>query len=203
MEKFNIVYIDDQIDSALSKYFDRKSYEPLIADAEFQYEELKYNPSDGYLKLIKEDVVQAANIIFVDSKLFSDDETVDQKISGEEFKVIFRKFYPYIEVIVITQNGSNEELGTISKFSASANPGMDAQEYYASCIPKYITEAVSEIRQFRRLAELLEESPSWEKAMKEKVRAALDGISQYDSLTANDITNLISIFREIQEKIDG
>ena len=163
---------------------------------------MKYNPGDGYLKLIQEKVVQEANIIFVDSKLFSDNDVIEQKISGEELKVILRKFYPYIEVIVITQNGENEDLGTIAKYSASTNSDMTAQAYYASCIPVHIKNAVHNILQFRRLADILGKSQSWEKAMKEKVQNALEGIAQYDSLTADDITNLISIFREIQEKID-
>ena len=203
MERFNIVYIDDQIDSGLSKYFDRRTYAAGIPDAEFQYVEVKYNPADGYLSLIKMKEVQEANIIFVDSKLFSDNDAIDQKISGEEFKVILRKFYPYIEVIVITQNGADDELGTIPKYSALLNSDMSMQDYYEATIPKYIQTAVLNIKQFRRLAEVLGKSQSWEKAMKEKVQAALDGMSQYDSLTADDITNLIAIFKEIQEKIDG
>lgn len=203
MERFNIVYIDDQIDSGLSKYFDRRTYATGIPDAEFQYVEVKYNPADGYLSLIKMKEVQEANIIFVDSKLFSDNDAIDQKISGEEFKVILRKFYPYIEVIVITQNGADDELGTIPKYSALLNSDMSMQDYYEVTIPKYIQTAVLNIKQFRRLAEVLGKSQSWEKAMKEKVQAALDGMSQYDSLTADDITNLIAIFKEIQEKIDG
>lgn len=202
MEKYNIVYIDDQIDYGLSKYFDRKTYATSIPDADFCYKEVKYNPVDGYLSLIQNNDVQEANIIFVDSKLFSDNDAIDQKISGEEFKVILRKFYPYIEVIVITQNGADEELGTIAKFNASINSEMSMQEYYESSISQYISAAVSSIKQFRKLAEVLGRSHSWEKAMKEKVQAALDGISQYDSLTADDITNLIAIFKEIQEKID-
>ena len=203
MEKFNIVYIDDHIDNGLSRYFDSKTYAKAIKDAEFHYEEVTYNPADGYLSLIQNKDVQEANIIFVDSKLFDDKDAINQKISGEEFKVILRKFYPYIEVIVITQNGANEELGTIAKYSYSTNPEMDIQDYYKSTIPKHINTAVSNVRQFRRLAEKLGRSQSWEKAMKEKVQAALDGMSQYDSITADDISNLISIFKEIQEKIDG
>lgn len=139
----------------------------------------------------------------MDSKLFSDNDAIDQKISGEEFKVILRKFYPYIEVIVITQNGADDELGTIPKYSALLNSDMSMQDYYEATIPKYIQTAVLNIKQFRRLAEVLGKSQSWEKAMKEKVQAALDGMSQYDSLTADDITNVIAIFKEIQEKIDG
>jgi hypothetical protein len=203
VERFNIVYIDDQIDIGLSKYFDRQTYAVDIPDAEFQYVEVKYKPADGYLSLIKMKEVQEANIIFVDSKLFSDNDAIDQKISGEEFKVILRKFYPYIEVIVITQNGADEDLGTIPKYSALLNSNIDMQDYYEATIPKYIQTAVSNIKQFRRLAEVLGKSQSWEKVMKEKVQAALDGMSQYDSLTADDITNLIAIFKEIQEKIDG
>jgi len=204
MEKFNIVYIDDQIDNGLSKYLDEKSYATNIMDAEFQYEEVTYNPAVGYLELLQNWKVKEANIIFIDSKLFSDTDAVGiQKISGEEFKVILRKFFPYIEVIVITQNGADEELGTISKYRAAVNDGKSDQQYYDENISKCIEAAVKSVRQFRKLAEKLEVNPSWEKNMKEKVQAALDGLSQYDSLTVEDITSLIAIFKEIQEKIDG
>ena len=201
MERFNIVYIDDQIDVGLSKYFDSQSYAKTIPDAEFLYSEVEYNSVDGYSSLIKNEVVIEANIIFVDSKLFSDNDGISKKISGEEFKVFLRKFCPYIEVIVITQNGEDKDLGIISKYSVNGNANMEIQEYYEGVLPAYIENAVSNIRQFRRLAEKLEESPTWDKLVKEKIKAALDGTSQYDSLTADDITKLIEIFSEIQEKL--
>ena len=115
MEKFNILYIDDNPEPSLGKYLDR---EYKNSEYETKYSELKFDPENGYESLIRDPKVQSANIIFIDSKLFENRTARNGKFSGEEFKIILRKYYPFIEVVVITQNEPDLKVGTISKYDS-------------------------------------------------------------------------------------
>ncbi|MBC3888427.1 hypothetical protein GH810_08920 [Acetobacterium paludosum] len=198
MEKFNILYIDDSPESGLERYLDT---EYSNTEYETDYSEIQFMPDDGYECLIRNTKVQVANIIFIDSRLFENRTVAAGKFSGEEFKIILKKYYPFIEVIVITQNDADKSVGTISKYDP--NCGKTASAYYAEHLPGYIEKAIDNILVYRRLAEKLEINTSWESTLIEKIINSLYGVGTYDELTKTDIDNLISAFREIQEKIDG
>ena len=198
MEKFNILYIDDSPESGLERYLDT-GYSNT--EYETEYSEIQFMPDDGYECLIRNTKVQSANIIFIDSRLFENRTVAAGKFSGEEFKIILKKYYPFIEVIVITQNDADPSLGTISKYDP--NCGKTAAAYYAEHLPVYIEKAIDNILVYRRLAEKLEINTSWESTLIEKIINSLNGVGTYDELTRTDIDNLISAFKEIQEKIDG
>lgn len=196
MEVFNLLYIDDNPEQALGRYLD--GYTNLAY--QIQYSEITFIPDEGYDSLIKNPKVQTANIIFIDERLFENRSYIDSKFSGEEFKIILRKIYPFIEVIVITQNEPDSMVGTISKYDA--NCGVTPSEYYARKLPSYINEAIKNILIYRRLAEKLENKGEWEVALVEKIVNSLQGIGTYDELSKHDIDQLILAFKEIQEKID-
>lgn len=197
MEKFNILYIDDSPEAGLERYLDE---EYTNSEYETEYAEITFNPNNGYESLIREPKVQSANIIFIDSRLFENRTVSAGKFSGEEFKIILKKYYPFIEVIVITQNEADPNVGTISKYDS--NCGKTASEYYAEHLPRYINMAIQNILVYRRLAEKLEVNNNWETILKEKIINSLNGVGTYDELTKADIDILISAFKEIQEKID-
>lgn len=197
MEKFNILYIDDSPESGLERYLDTEYSDP---EYETEYSEIKFNPDYGYESLIRNPKVQSANIIFIDSRLFENRTIASGKFSGEEFKIILKKYYPFIEVIVITQNDVDPRVQTISKYDP--NCGKTASVYYAEQLPPYIETAIGNILVYRRLAEKLEVNTNWEDTLKEKIINSLNGVGIYDELTKADINNLINAFKEIQEKID-
>lgn len=198
MEKFSLLYIDDGPEQALERYLDREYNNP---EYEIEYSEIKFNPNEGYESLIQNPKVQTANIIFIDSRLFENRTAVDGKFSGEEFKIILRKYYPFIEVIVITQNEVDSSVGTISKYDSKC--GKTASEYYAEHLPAYINESIQNILIYRRLARKLESNEHWEITLKEKIINSLQGIGAYDELTKTDIDKLILAFKDVQEKLDG
>lgn len=198
MEKFNILYIDDAPESGLERYLDT---EYTNSEYETEYSEIIFNPDKGYESLIRNPRVQSANIIFIDSRLFENRTVVYGKFSGEEFKIILKKYYPFIEVIVITQNEADPLVGTISKYDP--NCGKSASEYYSEHLPAYIEKAIENILVYRRLAEKLEVNNNWEATLKEKIINSLNGVGTYDELTKADIDKLISAFKDIKEKIDG
>ena len=197
MEKFNILYIDDNPEPSLGKYLDR---EYKNSEYETKYSELKFDPENGYESLIRDPKVQSANIIFIDSKLFENRTARNGKFTGEEFKIILRKYYPFIEVVVITQNEPDLKVGTISKYDSRRD--KSASEYYEKLLPSYIDKAIKNILVYRRLAKQLEDNENWEVILKEKIINSLHGINDYDELTKTDIDQLITTFKDIQESLD-
>lgn len=198
MERYSIVYIDDKPEGALERYLDKEFHSDRY---EVEFSDLVFYPEEGYESLLSNPKVRSANIILVDSWLFENRTANGGKFTGEEFKLVLKKFFPFIEVIVITQNGIESEITKIAKYDKSC--GKTASEYYAGLLPSIIDGAVDNIHQYRLLAELINENDSWEKVVKEKVIDTLKGKKVYDELTKSDIDELIQAFREIQEIIDG
>ena len=96
MENLKIIYIDDYPETSLSKYLDK--YKNSSCNVESL--DIKFNPDAGYESLINNPDVKSANIIFIDSKLFENRTAIAGKFTGEEFKIILKKYFPFIEVIV-------------------------------------------------------------------------------------------------------
>lgn len=174
METIKLVYIDDTPDNDLSKYLDRYSSN----DYQFESSEIEFDPTQDYNSLLCNPEVQSANIIIIDSRLFENKTVTGGKFTGEEFKLVLKKFYPFIEVIVITQNEADPELSMVSKYvKNSAQTGVD---YYAKVMPPHIEAAVERIKQYRILADKINHNDSWESLLKEKVLGTLNGTQAYD-----------------------
>lgn len=197
MEKYSLVYIDDKPEAALTRFLDKEFHSDHY---EVEFSEVIFHPEEGYDSLLSNPKVRAANIVLIDSRLFENRTAIGGKFSGEEFKLVLKKFYPFIEVIVITQNGTEGEVEKVAKYDKSC--GQSASEYYADKLSKTIDSAVVNIRQYRLLADLIEKNDSWEVVIKDKVIEALNGKNTYDELTKTDIDNLIIAFKEIQEMLD-
>lgn len=202
MDKYRLLYIDDDIDTALSEYLDKKLPNSINStDLALECNELQFIPSEGYKSLLNNASVLTSNIILIDSRLFEDRTASEGKFSGEEFKIILKKYYPFIEVIVITQNGADESVKTLPKYSPDC--GKTPDEYYDSVLPRCVNEAIEQNRIYRNLAKRMSENDSWEPILKEKVIGTLEGTGTYDELTKEDIDTLVRAFREIMEKCDG
>ena len=198
MEKYSLVYIDDNPETALSRYLDE---EFKSDNYEINCSEIIFKPEEGYESLLSDQRVCSANIILIDSWLFENRTAANAKFTGEEFKLILKKLFPFIEVIVITQNGTDSNIRKIAKYDKSL--AESASEYYASKLPKIINQAVSDIQQYRLLADLVKKNDTWEDVLKDEVIATLKGSNTYDKLTKDDIDSLISAFKEIQENLNG
>ena len=198
MDKYSLVYIDDNPETALTRYLD----EEFQGDNyEIVFSEIIFKPEDGYESLLSDQRVSSANIILIDSWLFENRTAANVKFTGEEFKLILKKLFPFIEVIVITQNGTDSEIRKIAKYDKSFTGS--ASEYYASKLPKIINQAVADIQQYRLLTDLVKKNDTWEDVLKDKVIATLKGTNTYDKLTTADIDRLIIAFKEIQESLNG
>lgn len=193
MKTISFLYIDDGPEPALARYLD-KGYK--IEKYNIEYNDIIFNPNDGYESLLKNPKVKSANIIFVDSRLFENQTAMNGKFTGEEFKFVLKKFYPYIEVLVITQNTIDDDITMIAKYNPSC--GKTANEYYSSILPVHINNAINSIEQYWLLSEKLSDNESWDTMLKSKILATLNGNNQYDELTKADVDDLIQAFKDIQ-----
>lgn len=197
MDKYSLVYVDDKPEPALTKYLDKEFQSEQY---EIHCSEVIFKPEEGYESLLSNPKVKTANIILIDSLLFENRTASEGKFTGEEFKLVLRKIYPFIEVIVITQNGVDTDVAKIAKYDKSF--GSSAHDYYAKVLPRLIDAAVANIHQYWLLADILSKNDSWEDVLKDKVMDTLRGTNTYDELTKTDIDNLIAAFKEIQESLN-
>lgn len=196
MEGFKIIYIDDKIDLNVSEYL----YNYSRDDLDIEYTEIKFEQTDGYERLLADDRVREANLIFIDSQLFQNNNATEGKYTGEQFKLILRKIFPYIEVVVITQNETPPEYTTISKYDPRSK--QEPQEYYSSCMPGIINNAVKNVCEYRKIVEEIGKNDEC-KYLIEKITNSLKGNDAYDELRKTDIDNLVVAFTKIQESLDG
>ena len=198
MENINILYIDDQIDPHITKYLD-SSIE--ITNVNISTTEYKFNiESDTYKTILENEEIKKADIILIDSRLFENSHTGASKISGEEIKIIITKFFPFKSIIVISQNGTDKKLGIFGKYKHSED--LSSTEYYDKEWKDIIEKSIEEILIIRNINSQLKDNENIETIVKEKIENSLEGISQYEELSKDDIDECIKAFKEIKEICD-
>ncbi|SCY97923.1 hypothetical protein SAMN05720606_11469 [Paenibacillus polysaccharolyticus] len=196
MDSIKIIYIDDDPDESISEYLQEKyEHQDFIK----YYEEVPFKSEEGYDNLLSNPLITEANIILIDSKLFENGSVVTGKFSGEEFKVILKKMFPFIEVLVISQNEPNEDYGTLQKYRS--NPDETGIEYYARNLKGHLDDLVENITIYRNIANKLSQNDGIDRFLIEKITESLNGVSQYDELTTEDIDQLILAFKELQREL--
>ncbi len=194
-EKINIVYIDDDRDEAISEYLS-EDYQNERYNVE--YKEVGFEGDKGYESLLDSPEVASANVILIDSKLFENDSIKNKvKFSGEEFRMILRKVFPFIEVLVISQNGENKDFDIIPKYRSESE--QTSKEYYDGVLKDKIEESINHIITFRNISKKLENNSGIEKFLVEKAVNSLNGLNMYEDLSKKDIDDLIAAFQSIEE----
>ncbi len=201
MECIRILYIDDKLDPEFSKFLDQYKEKEVIPNIIIEVKEVQFCPEDGFDALLRNKTVSDSNIIFIDSKLFENNTVGEGKFTGEEFKLILKKYFPFIEVFVITQNDIEPNYSKIAKYDI--NKADSAIKYYWETIPLHIDEAISRIQESRLLLKKIEENKQLETYIIEKISNSLNGINLYDELSKQDLDEIITLFKEIQERING
>lgn len=194
MENINIVYIDDNLDIDLIKYLrDHYQYDGVNK----VFNQVAFQSDYSYEKLLTNDLVTKANIIIIDSKLFEDCHAANGKFTGEEFELILKKEYAFIEVIIISQNELfNNKY--VKKFDSSR--GMnDGIEYYKKHLIKKIDDAIENILYYRSTSNKIRQNINIDKRIAEKILESIDGINVYADFKKKDVDEIIKMFREIQE----
>lgn len=193
-EKINLVYIDDDRDEAISAYLE-EDYQSDNYDVEYQ--EIEFEGDKGYESLLDSPEVASANVILIDSRLFENDSIKCKgKFSGEEFRMILRKVFPFIEVLVISQNGENRDFEIIPKYRSGSSE--TSKEYYDRVLKDKIDESIKRVITFRNISKKLENNKGIEKFLVEKTVDSLNGINDYEDLSKEDIDTLIAAFQSME-----
>lgn len=198
-----LLYVDDEIDILLSNYLDEtyNGEKNKIQKIEFDYSDLEFTPDMSYLDLLNNESIRMANIIIIDSRLFSNDNS-SHKYKGEEIELLLRKIYPFIEVVVITQNdiaGRN----IVQKYpSSSENDKKNAYEHYQEKLKPIIDEKCKSIASRRLVVNEFRDNNTWDTLMKEKLLNSFLAMPLYEELTKNDIDQLVDSFKQIEKLID-
>ena len=191
----SIVYVDDDIDNNLSRYLG----EFCSSDPHFACSELKFNNTDTYLSLLNNEDIRKSNILLIDSRLFKEADAASNQLSGEVFRVIINKVFPYIEVVVISQNAMDVEWCVVPKCK-TARSYSEFKEYYDKELGPILREKSKKICETRRILASLENKDTVETALLEKLQRSIAGETEYDELKASDIDNMIEAFKELIAK---
>jgi len=195
MNIINILYIDDYIDPYTSKYL-RKDLN--IDNIKKNYNEHKFTSEETYESLISYDKVKTADLIIIDSKLFDNATVKKGKFTGEEFKLILRKVFPYKEVIVVTQNKIPDEYQVLSKYCSDET--SDYTQFFNKKWLSVIKNAIQSVLDYRNLVYKMEGNKNIDKHFLENIIMTLEGSYEYDLLKSEDITKLITAFKELEAK---
>ena len=198
-----IIYIDDNMDSILSRFLNKIYKKRLytLDDGRIikkDYDEILFDNKNGYEVLFKDQAISSANLILIDNHLFEEYSATTGKFSGKQFKIILRKLFPFIEVIIITQDPNLKGDNIIKKFSGKDT--NDANKYYEDNLIPVLDMAIKRIVEFEELADDLRKSDNVDKALKDKVLESIEGNNLYDELTKSDIDELIRSFKELKDE---
>jgi len=193
-ESIRLVYIDDDREEALSAYLD-DSYHYKACD--ILYDEVCFQGERNYEDLLQEPAVISANVILIDSLLFENGQQLCKgKFSGEEFRMILRKIFPFIEVLVISQNGGNVDYDIIPKYQSGG--AESSTEYYDRVLKTQLDERIERVITFRNISQKLESNTGIDKLLVEKTVDSLNGIMEYDGISKADVDALIEAFQSLK-----
>lgn len=204
MENINIVYVDDNPDIYLNLFLESYKGEGI----KINYSSIIFEQDDSYKTLLENQVIRDANIVFIDSRLF-ENRGVGSVLSGEEFKLIIKKIFPYIEVIVISQKAIGEDFQTIAKYDLTSYMSdvddikKSAFDFYSREIIPLIKEKIQNVIEFRKILERIQnEKIGIDKYLIENIENSIKGTDEYDQLSSKDLDNVIKAFQSFVSKIE-
>lgn len=198
MKTVNIVYVDDNIDNHISEYLSsRYRYDGV----ELIYDERKFTSNDSYESLLVDEKIRVADIIIIDSVLFENSNSNHGCLAGEEFEIITKKFFPYKEVLVVTQNDDvDDDLKIIRKYDSSTK--QDKNEYFDNEWKPSLDDKIHKALVYRKLLDKIATKNYVEKYSLEKMQKSLIGDDSYDELTVEDVDKLIETFEGLKKKYE-
>lgn len=198
-EIINMMYVDDLIDRGISKCLDKYQSEKV----EVKYIEIEFNDEYNYKKLIEEVQNNNINILVIDSALYLESSEAE-RFTGEQFKVILKKFLPYVETVVISQNKQENTYDIMKKYNKDeVNSKETISEYYTRVLYNIINKKIDEILMGREVLTRLKEEKTIDNILLEKISLSLNGEEKYSELKSEDVQNLINSFKELKRLVDG
>lgn len=191
MKKFKLVYIDDHIDYSLTGYL-RDSFE----NTEIEYNEREFIETESYDSLLEDKLVKYSDVILIDSKLFENRNVGNRKFTGEEFKILITKIYPFKKVFIISQNEDEKKVGFIKK--ADLDDEDKVKEYYDRELKTKIEDAIRTIKVEIEIFEDMCGKKYIDPVILEQIKNSLQGEVEFDPLTRQDIDKVIDLFNQLK-----
>lgn len=192
-----IMYIDDSIDLAIGDCLS----EFAANNTDIEYSEEEFTPEKNYEDLVKKVKEENVNILIIDSKLYTTDSK-GKKYTGEEFRVILKHFFPFIETLVVTQNDISGP-GIIKKFDSESNKEIEINQYYNKYLIEEIKNKKLQIEFSRNLLKQIESNKTLDENTIQKIALSLSNDDSYQELKVEDIDKLIKNFNELKRLIEN
>ena len=196
MKKVKLIYVDDKIDLYVSRYLLKNS--DIL---NYDYEEITYNNKFTYENFLENEIVQKSDIIILDSMLFENNNSNNNKITGEELGVIIKKIFPFKEILIITQNQDKSEYCDLNKFN-SKSYDYNSDSYFEKRWLPSLEKAIAKISLNQKIMKNIKMKDYMDTVLYEKINNSICGISIYDELKESDINNLIKAFQEMRDKYE-
>ena len=204
--EIKICYVDDNLDPFLVGYLDKY----VCNSPDYKYVEYEVSPSLSYNDLLMDETINMSDILIIDSGLFEEVEYTENTLTGEELRFIIRKVFPYKEVLVISQNDTNE-YDIESKFKPSsplADSSFEMYEEEASqfynerLLPKIIDSRRSIEATKNILNRISNKGYMSSSMLLEQIRDTIDGDNIYTELSKEDIDSLIDNFTKLRKELN-
>lgn len=201
----NIVYVDDRIDSILSNFLTTNYDENTTSISEFpdltkiNYFEVLFRPNDTYESLLHNDKIAKANIIIIDNHLFEENNRSLGSFTGREFKIILKRFSPFVETIIITQD--KDINGETVVIKPSSDNDEENFEYYKKSLKPHIELCIKNLIDYKKILDQIKLSNQLDEVLIERLTSSFEGTEIYQDLNKKDIDEIVSIFNEILDEI--
>lgn len=186
----------------LDKYLDeycKKQNKDNKYDYQLEFVDYEFKFNDSYKTLLNNNLINQANIIVIDSRLFENENSNLSKFTGEQFKIILRQVLPFIKTIVISQNDSKSDSLTIRKFQ-STNNAQTSNDYYNEFLEPILNESIiATIEEYKVLNQLSQENEV-DSVLIGTIQNTISGIRDTALFEKEDLDNLIKLFNEVKVK---
>ncbi|MDU5336588.1 hypothetical protein [Enterococcus sp.] len=199
--EIKLLYIDDQVEDALSEYLENLEYRiPNLKTQDREFES-----KTNYLDLLGCSDLTESNILLIDSRLFEEsDLDLQERFTGEEFKLIIKKEYPFIEVLIISQNPDCLNLGFIPKFNSrlQRHSEINAEKHYDKVLLTEIKKAMLKVKQNQKILDKLKNNETLDENVRDMIDNSVHGIDEYKTMNSEDIDKLVAGFKKIEELLE-
>ena len=201
-----LIYVDDNPDTSLSRFLDKFQKNLEVEDKiksdqdkiNFSWKDVPWEEEYSYQDLFKMDIVHDAEIVLIDSGLSN------LSLSGEQIKILFKQFFPFKKVFVLSQQAELITNNFIEKYKTR---GKSQDEINKERIPWYderlkprLLESIKQIHDERRIYSSLQKNQFIDGYQFEKVKDSIQGDSNVELLEKNDIDKLIEIVKELVDE---
>lgn len=204
MNKINILYVDDKPESQLVRYL-KKFVETHNEGYELFFNQLNFKCNYTIESFFQNAKVIDADIIVLDSQLYEHSSCKTPRIHGEELHILICENFCFKQVVVLSQYKENigEKYGIIPKYKSRTDGANNSEQHYADELEPALIKKIQSILEMRNiLHDKILQNNTIEKCKRDELQDLMElGNAHYRKLTDMKIDEMISIIKEIKDKI--